>query len=65
MLVVAGLVDLHTHLYPGVGVLGVDPDPHCLHRGVTTAVDGGSAGALTFPGLRRYVMETRCWAGSS
>ena len=26
-------------------------DPHCLARGVTTAVDAGSAGAATFPGL--------------
>jgi dihydroorotase len=30
---------------------------HCLGRGVTTAVDAGSAGAQTFPGLRRYVIE--------
>ena len=25
-----------------------------FHSGVTTAVDGGSAGALTFPGLRQF-----------
>ena len=57
MLVVPGLVDLHTHLYPGVSHYGVEPDLHCLGRGVTTAVDAGSAGAQTFPGLRRYVIE--------
>ncbi len=57
MLVTAGLVDLHTHLYPGVSHYGVEPDLHCLGRGVTTAVDAGSAGAQTFPGLRRYVIE--------
>jgi dihydroorotase len=59
MLVTPGLIDLHTHLYPGVSHYGVEPDPHCLGRGVTTAVDAGSAGAQTFPGLRRYVIE-RC-----
>jgi dihydroorotase len=57
MLVTPGLIDLHTHLYPGVSHYGVEPDPHCLRRGVTTAVDAGSAGAQTFPGLRRYVIE--------
>ncbi|MGN6796390.1 MAG: hypothetical protein ACTHJW_28725, partial [Streptosporangiaceae bacterium] len=42
MLVTPGLVDLHTHLYPGVSHYGVEPDLHCLGRGVTTAVDAGS-----------------------
>lgn len=56
-LVTPGLVDLHTHLYPGVSHYGIEPDEHCLGRGVTTAVDAGSAGAQTFPGLRRYVIE--------
>jgi dihydroorotase len=57
LLVVPGLVDLHTHLYVGVSHYGVDPDQHCLAHGVTTAVDAGSAGAQTFPGMRRYVIE--------
>ena len=52
-----GVVDLHTHLYPGVSHYGIEPDTHCLGRGVTTAVDAGSAGAQTFPGMRRYVIE--------
>jgi dihydroorotase len=57
LLVVPGLVDLHTHLYLGVSHYGIDADRHCLGRGVTTAVDAGSSGAQTFPGLRRYVIE--------
>lgn len=57
LLVTPGLVDLHTHIYPGVSHYGVEPDERCLGRGVTTAVDAGSAGAQTFPGLRRYVIE--------
>ena len=57
LVLVPGLVDLHTHLYSGVSHYGIDPDAHCLRRGVTTAVDAGSAGAQTFPGFRRYVIE--------
>lgn len=57
LLLVPGLVDLHTHLYEGVSHYGIDADTHCLARGVTTAVDAGSSGAQTFPGFRRYVVE--------
>jgi dihydroorotase len=57
LLVVPGLIDLHTHVYWGVSHYGVNADAHCLRRGVTTAVDAGSAGAQTFPGFRRYVIE--------
>jgi dihydroorotase len=57
LLVTPGLVDIHTHLFTGVSHYGVDPDTQCLGRGVTTAVDAGSAGAQTFPALRRYVIE--------
>ncbi len=52
-----GLVDLHTHVYWGVCEYGIDADAHCLPRGVTTVLDVGSAGAITLPGLRRYVIE--------
>jgi dihydroorotase len=65
LVLVPGLVDLHTHLYSGVSHYGIDPDARCLRRGVTTAVDAGSAGAQTFPGFRRYVIEpadTRVYA---
>ncbi len=55
--VMPGPIDLHVHVYPGVADLSVEPDPTCLARGVTTVVDGGSSGANTFPGFRRYVIE--------
>ena len=54
---IPGLIDLHTHVYWGVAPLGVEADPNCLRRGVTTAVDAGSAGASTFPGFQRYVID--------
>src|SRR6266567_4906632 len=57
LLVTPGWVDLHTHVYWGVAPLGVEADPNCLRRGVTTAVDAGSAGASTFPGFKRYVID--------
>jgi dihydroorotase len=57
LVVTPGLVDLHVHVYPGVSDYGIEADPACLERGVTTAVDAGSAGACTFPGFRKYVVE--------
>jgi dihydroorotase len=56
-LVAPGMIDLHVHVFAGVGHYGIEPDPHCLARGVTTAVDAGSAGADTFPGFRKYVID--------
>jgi len=56
-LVTPGLIDIHVHVYPGVSHYGVPPDATCLARGVTTVCDAGSAGADTFDGLRRYVID--------
>lgn len=57
-LVSPGLVDAHVHVFPGVTHYGIDPDETCLKHGATTVVDAGSAGADTFDGFRRYVIET-------
>jgi dihydroorotase len=57
LLVTPGWVDLHTHVYWGGAPLGIEADPHCIRRGVTTAVDAGTAGASTFPGFKRYVID--------
>lgn len=57
LLVLPGLVDLHVHVYWGVADLSIPPGPHDLARGATTIVDAGSAGANTFPGFLRYVIE--------
>jgi dihydroorotase len=65
LLVVPGLIDLHVHVYDGVSHYGIDADTYLLRRGTTTGVDVGSAGAQTFPGLRRMVVErarTRIYA---
>ncbi|OGG46888.1 MAG: dihydroorotase [Candidatus Handelsmanbacteria bacterium RIFCSPLOWO2_12_FULL_64_10] len=56
-LVTPGMIDLHVHVFYGVSHFGVAPDPTCLARGATTVVDAGSAGADTFPGFRKYVID--------
>ncbi len=55
--VMPGFIDLHVHVFSGVTHYGVDVDPTCLGRGVTTALDAGSSGALTFPGFRQFVID--------
>ncbi len=65
MLVTPGLIDIHVHVYDGVAPLGIPADPNCIAKGVTTVVDAGSAGAHTFPGFRKHVInavETRVYA---
>lgn len=52
-----GWVDLHVHAFWGCSHYGIEPDPHFITKGVTTALDVGSAGADTFAGFRRYVIE--------
>ena len=49
LIVTPGLVDLHVHAFWGASTYGVDPDISNAAKGVTTALDAGSAGALTFP----------------
>lgn len=63
--VLPGLIDLHVHVFSGVSHYGIDVDPTCLARGVTTVLDAGSSGALTFPGFRKFIIDasqTRLYA---
>lgn len=64
-IVTPGLIDVHVHVYDGVGVYGIPVDPNCIAKGVTTALDAGSAGAHTFAAFRKHVIqaaETRVYA---
>jgi dihydroorotase len=56
-IVTPGLVDLHTHGFPGISHWGVDLDQYCIARGVTTAIDAGTSGSDSFEGFRRLVIE--------
>lgn len=55
-LVVPGLIDLHTHVYHGFLNNGADPDLAGVNQGVTTVVDGGSAGHAIFAGFPNHVI---------
>jgi dihydroorotase len=57
LLVVPGLIDLHTHVYWGGTALGVDAGEVARKSGTTTFVDAGSAGPGNFHGFRRHVVE--------
>src|SRR5260370_14261130 len=64
-IVTPGLVDIHVHVYDGVAPLAIPADPNCIAKGATTVIDAGSAGAHTFPGFRRMVInnvDTRVFA---
>jgi dihydroorotase len=56
-IVCPGFIDLHVHVYEGVSHYGISVDEHCLKMGSTTVLDAGSAGADTFMGFRKYVIE--------
>lgn len=56
-LVTPGLIDSHVHVYDGVAQVGIQAEAVGLARGVTTLIDGGSAGATTFAGFREYVVR--------
>lgn len=56
-LVLPGLVDLHTHVNWAASRLGINPDKMAAISGVTTWVDAGTAGAGTFEGLLRHVVD--------
>ena len=65
LIVSPGLMDLHVHAFWGGCTYGIEPDAGNISRGVTTAVDAGSAGAWTFPAFRSHIMDradTRLYA---
>ncbi len=55
--VTPGLVDLHTHVYHGVGYFGIHADTVAARSGVTTWLDVGSSGAYNFPGFREFIVN--------
>lgn len=52
-----GLIDLHAHPARGGSIFGVDPDPHLLARGTTTALSQGDAGAGQCEAYLRETVE--------
>jgi len=57
LLVTPGLVDCHVHAFRWGHLISLDVDPVSSQSGVTTFVDGGSAGSLQFMAFRRFVID--------
>jgi len=57
LLVTPGLVDCHVHAFRWGHLISLDVDPVSSQGGVTTFVDGGSAGSLHFMAFRRFVID--------
>jgi len=57
LIIVPGLIDLHTHVYWGGTSLGIDAEDFARLSGVTTSVDAGSAGPGNFAGFRSHIIE--------
>ena len=56
-LVVPGLIDLHAHVFPGLGDFCVPADDVGVGMGVPTLIDGGTSGVATFDLARRAVID--------
>ena len=55
-IITPGLIDIHCHVYDSILKIGVEPDDAGVKQGVTTVVDGGSAGQATFGGFPKCVI---------
>ncbi|WP_010586147.1 amidohydrolase family protein [Schlesneria paludicola] len=57
LIVAPGLIDLHTHVFSGIGLYSVDPVDAGLRTGVTSMLDTGTAGSLTYPNFERFIIR--------
>jgi len=58
LLVTPGLNDLHSHCFHGTGLWSVDPAEIGLRTGVTTLLDTGSAGCISYGTFHLYVIPS-------
>lgn len=58
-IVTPGLIDSHCHVYNKQDPPGTEPDTVGVNQGVTTVVDGGSAGQATFDDLKKDIATAR------
>ncbi|HZK12346.1 MAG TPA: amidohydrolase/deacetylase family metallohydrolase [Atribacterota bacterium] len=52
-----GWIDLHTHVYYGVGDIGVCPSEVGPSTGTVMLVDAGSSGESNFKGFKEYIVD--------
>ncbi|HET6952312.1 MAG TPA: amidohydrolase/deacetylase family metallohydrolase [Acidimicrobiales bacterium] len=55
LVVTPGLIDLHAHVFPGLGDFCVEPDRAGVRSGVPVVVDGGTSGVATFTLARNWL----------
>ncbi|MGY3454136.1 amidohydrolase family protein [Bradyrhizobium sp. USDA 4353] len=55
-LVMPGLIDLHSHVYPYGSAIGIPPDELVQFQGTTTVVSAGDAGVNNLAALRRFIV---------
>jgi dihydroorotase len=58
LIVAPGLIDLHVHVFSGIGLYSIDPYQAGLRTGVTSMLDTGTAGSLTYPNMARFIIPT-------
>ena len=61
----AGLVDLHSHVFPYGSAIGIPADELAAYQCTTTCVSAGDAGANNFAAFRRHIAaqtRTRLYA---
>jgi len=64
-LVIPGLIDLHSHVYPYGSAIGIPADELLAFQATTTMVSAGDAGAHNLAAFRRYIVaqtRTRLYA---
>jgi dihydroorotase len=55
LVVTPGLIDLHAHVYPGLGDFCVRPDQAGVERGVPIVIDGGTSGTATIDLAHQWI----------
>ncbi|MHB8063446.1 MAG: hypothetical protein ACYDG2_12575, partial [Ruminiclostridium sp.] len=53
-----GWIDIHTHIFDGFGMFGVNADEIGWKHGTCLVVDAGTVGDFTIDGFKKYVVPT-------
>ena len=56
-IITPGFIDIHTHVYHGKTVIGIDPDKVGVELGVTSVIDAGTSGADTFEDFYNRIIK--------
>jgi len=54
-IVTPGLIDMHCHVFDSIMPIALEPDVAGVKHAVTTVVDGGSSGEVTFAAFHKHI----------